>query len=113
MPQAYTVLPHEIDHIRARKHHGPTTLQNTSESQRKAAYDCIRFSGVAKVRPPSALAGGVILCAVCRRSAQNDRFAAGIDQRPCDDRAGEARTDWRRACFRSEDDVALGRPEKA
>ena len=29
MPQACTVLPHEIDHIRARKHHGPTSLENT------------------------------------------------------------------------------------
>ena len=29
MPQSCTVLPHEIDHIRARKHHGPTTQHNT------------------------------------------------------------------------------------
>src|SRR5688500_456134 len=29
LPQACSVLPHEIDHIRARKHHGPTTMQNT------------------------------------------------------------------------------------
>ena len=29
LPQEFTTLPHEIDHIRARKHHGPTTLQNT------------------------------------------------------------------------------------
>ena len=28
LPQSVSVLPHEIDHIRARKHHGPTTLQN-------------------------------------------------------------------------------------
>jgi 5-methylcytosine-specific restriction endonuclease McrA len=29
LPQACSTLPHEIDHIRARKHRGPTTLQNT------------------------------------------------------------------------------------
>jgi hypothetical protein len=29
LSQACTVLPHEIDHIRARKHHGPTSLENT------------------------------------------------------------------------------------
>src|SRR6516165_1268116 len=29
LPQFCTTLPHEIDHIRAKKHHGPTTLQNT------------------------------------------------------------------------------------
>jgi hypothetical protein len=29
LPQACSVLPHEIDHIRARKHHGPTTMANT------------------------------------------------------------------------------------
>ena len=28
LPQECSVLPHEQDHIRARKHHGPTTLQN-------------------------------------------------------------------------------------
>lgn len=29
LSQRDSVLPHEIDHIRAKKHHGPTTLQNT------------------------------------------------------------------------------------
>jgi hypothetical protein len=29
LSQELTTLPHEIDHIRARKHRGPTTLQNT------------------------------------------------------------------------------------
>jgi hypothetical protein len=29
LPQTCSVLPHEIDHIRARKHHGATTMQNT------------------------------------------------------------------------------------
>ena len=29
LPQALSVLPHEIDHIRAKKHRGPTTLANT------------------------------------------------------------------------------------
>src|SRR5262245_7354174 len=29
LPQDFTSLPHEVDHIRARKHRGPTTLQNT------------------------------------------------------------------------------------
>src|SRR6185369_6040387 len=29
LPQGCSVLPHEIDHIRAKKHHGPTTLRNT------------------------------------------------------------------------------------
>ena len=28
LPQAYTVLPHDPDHIRSQKHHGPTTLEN-------------------------------------------------------------------------------------
>src|SRR5712692_3039480 len=28
LPQIYTTLPHEIDHIRARKHRGRTTLRN-------------------------------------------------------------------------------------
>jgi hypothetical protein len=28
MQQECTLLPHEIDHIRARKQHGPTTLEN-------------------------------------------------------------------------------------
>src|SRR5438128_11392399 len=28
LPQECTALPHEIDHIRARKHRGATTLQN-------------------------------------------------------------------------------------
>ena len=28
MPQSYTRLPHEVDHIRARKHLGPTKLTN-------------------------------------------------------------------------------------
>jgi 5-methylcytosine-specific restriction endonuclease McrA len=29
LPQEFSVLPHEIDHIRARKHRGATTLENT------------------------------------------------------------------------------------
>jgi hypothetical protein len=29
LPQGYSVLPHEIDHIRAKKHHGPHTMENT------------------------------------------------------------------------------------
>lgn len=29
LAQADTTLPHEVDHIRARKHRGPTTLANT------------------------------------------------------------------------------------
>ena len=29
MPQELTVLPHEVDHIRARKHRGATSLNNT------------------------------------------------------------------------------------
>lgn len=28
LPEAYTSLPHEIDHVRARKHHGPSSLRN-------------------------------------------------------------------------------------
>src|SRR5437588_11079064 len=28
LPQIYTVLPHELDHVRAQKHHGPSTLEN-------------------------------------------------------------------------------------
>jgi hypothetical protein len=38
LPQACTILPHEVDHIRSRKHHGPTTLQNT-------AWSCARCNG--------------------------------------------------------------------
>jgi hypothetical protein len=30
LPAAESVLPHTVDHIRARKHRGPTTLQNTA-----------------------------------------------------------------------------------
>lgn len=29
LPQEFSVLPHEIDHIRAKKHRGPTTPLNT------------------------------------------------------------------------------------
>src|SRR5476651_2707805 len=29
LSQEDSVLPHELDHIRARKHRGPTTMQNT------------------------------------------------------------------------------------
>jgi hypothetical protein len=29
LPEDDTVLPHTLDHIRARKHRGPTTLRNT------------------------------------------------------------------------------------
>lgn len=48
VPQAYVSLPHELDHIRARKHHGPTTLQNLcwscaqcngAKSSHAAGYD--------------------------------------------------------------------------
>ncbi|MFT5469304.1 MAG: hypothetical protein ACI8UO_004423 [Verrucomicrobiales bacterium] len=28
LPQSATILPHEQDHIRAQKHHGPSTLEN-------------------------------------------------------------------------------------
>ena len=28
MPQSLTVLPHELDHVRAQKHHGETSLEN-------------------------------------------------------------------------------------
>src|SRR3954451_15484450 len=28
LPQEYTLLPHEIDHVRAKKHHGATALDN-------------------------------------------------------------------------------------
>jgi hypothetical protein len=28
LPQACTILPHEVDHIRSQKHRGPTTLDN-------------------------------------------------------------------------------------
>ena len=29
LPQDESVLPHELDHIRAKKHRGLTTMQNT------------------------------------------------------------------------------------
>jgi hypothetical protein len=41
MPQDCTVLPHEIDHIRAKKHHGPTKLDNLSW----ACADCNAHKG--------------------------------------------------------------------
>ena len=28
LPQAYTSLPHEVDHIRSQKHHGPSSFDN-------------------------------------------------------------------------------------
>src|SRR5262249_6428528 len=28
LPQSYTSLPHEMDHVRAQKHHGRTSLRN-------------------------------------------------------------------------------------
>lgn len=48
LAQADTSLPHEVDHIRARKHRGPTTLTNTclacsycnaAEGTNAAGYD--------------------------------------------------------------------------
>ena len=29
LAQAYTILPHQIDHVRATKHRGPNTMENT------------------------------------------------------------------------------------
>jgi HNH endonuclease len=29
LPQSESLLPHELDHIRAKKHRGPTTMENT------------------------------------------------------------------------------------
>lgn len=29
LAQEYSVLPHQIDHVRATKHHGPNTMENT------------------------------------------------------------------------------------
>ena len=28
MPQEYDALPFQLDHVRAQKHHGPTTVAN-------------------------------------------------------------------------------------
>lgn len=48
LPQAYTSLPHEIDHVRARMHHDPTSLRNlcwacaacnTAKGPNVAGYD--------------------------------------------------------------------------
>lgn len=48
LSQEYSVLPHEIDHIRAKKHHGPHTMENTciacahcngAKSSNAAGYD--------------------------------------------------------------------------
>ena len=44
LPQDLTTLPHEIDHIRARKHGGPTTLQNT----------CLACAGCNAAKGPNA-----------------------------------------------------------
>jgi hypothetical protein len=41
LPQDCTVLPHEIDHIRAKKHHGRTTLDNLGW----ACADCNAHKG--------------------------------------------------------------------
>jgi hypothetical protein len=51
LPQAGSVLPHEIDHIRAKKHHGPTTLQNTCLSY--AYCNSAKGSNVAGYDPES------------------------------------------------------------
>lgn len=37
-PETESVLPHELDHIRARKHRGPTTMQNS-------AWSCAQCNG--------------------------------------------------------------------
>ena len=29
LAQEYSILPHQIDHVRATKHHGPDTMENT------------------------------------------------------------------------------------
>ena len=48
LSQEFSVLPHEIDHIRAKKHHGPHTMENTciacahcngAKSSNAAGYD--------------------------------------------------------------------------
>lgn len=48
MPQSGTTLPHELDHIRSKKHHGPTSLENLcwacaqcngAKSSNAAGYD--------------------------------------------------------------------------
>jgi hypothetical protein len=41
MPQDCNLLPHEIDHIRAKKHHGPTTLEDLCW----ACADCNGYKG--------------------------------------------------------------------
>lgn len=49
LAQAVTLLPHEVDHIIAQKHEGPTTSENLS----LACYSCNSFKGpnVAGVDP--------------------------------------------------------------
>jgi hypothetical protein len=38
LPQVCSILPHEVDHIRSRNLHGPTTLDNT-------AWSCAQCNG--------------------------------------------------------------------
>jgi HNH endonuclease len=67
--QQDSVLPHEIDHIRARKHHGGTTLQNTCLA---CAY-CNGFKGsnVAGFDPEL---GGLVPLFNPRRDIWTDHF---------------------------------------
>jgi hypothetical protein len=46
-----TVLPHQIDHVRATKHHGPTTMANTCLPARIATPRRGRMSRVTPERP--------------------------------------------------------------
>ena len=70
MPQDGTVLPHETDHIRAKKHHGPTSLENLCW----ACADCNGHKGsnVAGYDPET---GELVPLFNPRRDTWTDHFA--------------------------------------
>jgi hypothetical protein len=57
LPQSCSILPHEIDHIRARKHQGRTTLDNTCLAC--AECNAAKGSNVAGYDPESGVLVGL------------------------------------------------------
>ena len=68
--QRNSVLPHEIDHIRAKKHHGPTTNDNTCLSC--ARCNAAKGSNVAGYDPAT---GELVPLFNPRRDVWNEHFA--------------------------------------
>ncbi|MBI3619481.1 HNH endonuclease [Candidatus Peregrinibacteria bacterium] len=70
LPQSGTSLPHEIDHIRAKKHHGTMTLQNT----RWACAYCNNAKGP-NASGYDAVTGRLVRLFHPRRDRWNNHFA--------------------------------------